>query len=692
MEVSQGSRSLVSLPSEILFQICRNLHPEDLGALSQVCSRLRDHAHDDSHWQRLIQDHVPGCRITRPFPAESFRQLFTRHYPRWFLPRYKIWFADEPHVGKLLVARYEPRTGTIEAYRLVAERGTHSFQMWEHDPQVSIHTFAPTVSVHVDNPVIRLEPRPLRPALRMHGRRILPAEIPVDTPQAAASGLFSNFMLARLYPTPVQRDDGSRSYAEIWPPATVPAPQHVSIPDREGPNGLPSCMAEVPDTIFRIRRWMEFVHSGLPVGVRMGEVIATYSTLLPALYTPTASKPWRGIWVGDYAGHGCEFLLLLQPDDPIIDVGDHLAQSADHIYQGELKAVKLTGDPNVPRGQVTFVAADLGPGGLLRIAEEAPFTGARVVRSKGHVAARGFRDDQYLDSELMMLSADRLAHYWKVVKVNTSTPVVIETPHSSTNLNVRIQNYRGLPEGSPSTSPYFSTPAHTADQYSIAFSVLPKSSIPGNDLVFGNDFDRPIRDRLPPGFNTAFRIVKWAIDPGIDGDPYADEPNLYGPALSSVNVFRVGEKQPTLVPAEVPSTLEEGGDGDGATMRADHNVPADAGARKKWFLEETKRTEWVFDAGRVYTADFFNPYLDFNRFALKLPGFSLSLMHYWDGQPLRYVLKNRKSGAVYFVIVFTLVPKADAQGEPAEKSGLKDTTEGKPEGHERESDNEEGVD
>jgi hypothetical protein len=75
------------------------------------------------------------------------------------------------------------------------------------------------------------------------------------------------------------------------------------------------------------------------------------------------------------------------------------------------------------------------------------------------------------------------------------------------------QNYRGLPRGSPSTSPYFSLPPHAKnkDAYSICFRFRLKEDINGNDLVFGNDFDHPIRDRLPPGFGTAFKIVKWGM-------------------------------------------------------------------------------------------------------------------------------------------------------------------------------------
>jgi hypothetical protein len=206
------------------------------------------------------------------------------------------------------------------------------------------------------------------------------------------------------------------------------------------------------------------------------------------------------------------------------------------------------------------------------------------------------------------------------------------------------QNYHGLPYSSPPTSPYFSLPAHSKnkDQYSISFRFKPHTPINGDDLVFGNDFDNPIRDRLPPGFGTAFKIVKWAVDPGLDGDVYADKPYLYGPLGSSLNIFRVGEKKmgeaednEELEVGEAGLVSEEGGEGDGERFRKEKGVPDGEAARKKWFLVEENRKRWEYEAGRVYWGDFFNSYLDFNEFALRLPGFTLPIMQYWDGQGLR---------------------------------------------------------
>ncbi|KAL2163333.1 hypothetical protein VTH06DRAFT_5390 [Thermothelomyces fergusii] len=84
----------------------------------------------------------------------------------------------------------------------------------------------------------------------------------------------------------------------------------------------------------------------------------------------------------------------------------------------------------------------------------------------------------------------------------------------------------------------------------------------------------------------------------------------------------------------------------------------------KWALRPENLARWTWEYGRTYAVDFFNPYLDFNDFALRLPGLSLPIMKYWDGQglrhhrkrshQLRYVLRNRSTGQVYLVVLFTL--------------------------------------
>lgn len=211
----------------------------------------------------------------------------------------------------------------------------------------------------------------------------------------------------------------------------------------------------------------------------------------------------------------------------------------------------------------------------------------------------------------------------KPVAVNSEESIHIANDHVSVDLKVRIQNYRGLPEGAPKTSPYFEHDKHKADLYSLAFTFTPKKDFNGHDIVFGNDFDHPIRDKLPPGFNQAFKIATWFIDPGLYGDVYAEEPYLYSPLLSSMNVLRIGpkddreqEKVEETRAQEETLVFEEGADGDGQEVRKTHGLPELGPARQKFFLTEQHLKDFTFEKGREYSNDFFNPYLDFNGIVL----------------------------------------------------------------------------
>lgn len=205
------------------------------------------------------------------------------------------------------------------------------------------------------------------------------------------------------------------------------------------------------------------------------------------------------------------------------------------------------------------------------------------------------------------------------VAVNSEEPIRIASPHLTAELRVRVQDYRGLPAGSPATSPYFADARHKHDRYSLGFTFTPKEDLNGHDIVLGNDFDHPIRDKLPPGFNQAFKLATWFIDPGLYGDVHADEPYLYGPLLSSINVLRVGPKddraQETLEESRKDAEVvifDEGADGDGKEAREAQGVPADVAARRKHFLTAEHLKAFTFEKDREYAMDFFNPYLDFN--------------------------------------------------------------------------------
>lgn len=462
-----NSPPLLALPSELVHLILSCLPLSDLLTVGLVNRALHQHTFEDTLWRPFVQEQVPGYV---PKPASlSWRELFIQHHPFWFLAKKKIWFSDIPHTGKLLIARYDHRINAIEAYSLVAERRQPTFQTWEHNPEAIIHTFSPRVQLDLNAPVIRLDAEAYERAVGDVGYR-LQKEIPMNVSyelSPSTARLYSRLMLARGWPA-----DITTVATPVWPPLALPSPVRTrNDPPPSAfrqPAHKPATLDDMSTSTFRIRRWMEFAPRPHGISMRIGEDISTWATLPEECYTPTPQKPWQGIWCGDYAGHGCEFLVVMQPDNPrplperaewamrsrerdgsvssdgswstapteAVVSGDedededdfetaddledsvatlqeafHARQSESHveetvreedesIYSGRIEAVKLTGDPNIPRGEYTFIAPDIGRNGLLRVASEEMFKGARIVKSVGHIAARGFRDGSQLHNVL----------------------------------------------------------------------------------------------------------------------------------------------------------------------------------------------------------------------------------------------------------------------------------------------------
>lgn len=257
-------------------------------------------------------------------------------------------------------------------------------------------------------------------------------------------------------------------------------------------------------------------------------------------------------------------------------------------------------------------------------------------------------------------SYDESTH--KIVTVNDPEPLCIDGPHMTVNLHVRVRDYDGLPFKSPRHSAYFDHEMHLRDLYSIAFSFVPKKDINSKNLVWGNDFDHPIRDQLPPGFHLAYKIAKTLIDPGMNCDAYCDRPWSYGPALSCWYAFRVGERQHPGKNGTSPTcpdqpAIEEGADGDGWDMRQKHSVPENAKKRRRHFLSPANRDAFHLEKNRVYHADFYTPYFDPNKVVLKLPGIKIRVLKYVNMKThtLRYVFKDWEKDETYLVILLKLL-------------------------------------
>ncbi|CRL17061.1 Cyclin-like F-box [Penicillium camemberti] len=407
------SSFLGKLPAELIQHIASYLSASDLACFGATCRALANHASDDLLWANLVNKRLP-TPIRNPGPFGSFRRLYLAYHPYWFIPQHTIWFADNENTGMLIIARYDDRRGVIEGYPIIAERGTPQFQIWASHPEVIIQSFEPNVHLKLDRPILSLrDPDPFSQTASTQSS--FPTEERHMSMAADAPNIYNSLSVCAEFCSRVPWVDPSL----LWPPPTIPANAHTVRALRIPPTAILSHSSELSELIFRLRRWAA-------PELMLPQVCVTFSTLDPVLYTPTAEKPYQGIWVGDYSAHGCEFLLVLQEETTVQARGDRnesqITDAQDEVehdnqqaigQRGPLQAVKLTGDHNVPRGQLSFAAQDIGSRGLIGIGTEEPFIGARIVRCRGHVAGLGFRDDTYIDSQLILISPNHMAHYWK---------------------------------------------------------------------------------------------------------------------------------------------------------------------------------------------------------------------------------------------------------------------------------------
>ena len=424
--VDESCFRLLDLPLELLDQILEYLSPVSLAQICQTCRLLNHNGSVERLWKASLADCIPNNDHSHK-PFASWKEMYGAIYPYWFLPKHQIWFSNKPMYGQLMLARYSYRIGSIEGYRAVAKHaGVPTFFQWTHDRRILVRNFEPRLEISTDDPIVTLG----RLIYKYRCNR-LQQEVNFKRTVVHAQRSITELLIFPTTPIPVELQAPSMA---LWPPNTIPALERVRV---ESPSSFrdnshkPKTYEQTSTTTFRLRTCVR-VNS-----YERLEDIVTFSTILPEYYTPTTEKPYQGIWVGDYSGHGCEFLLIIQstPEEalnlesveetpprsfedistPTIEPHLPPASTPDPPgHTGRLDAIKLTGDVNIPRGEVSWIAQDIGRGGLVRIAQEPEFRGARVVRSSGHIANTNFRNDSYTACHLIMYNENTLAQYWIV--------------------------------------------------------------------------------------------------------------------------------------------------------------------------------------------------------------------------------------------------------------------------------------
>ncbi|CBQ68626.1 conserved hypothetical protein [Sporisorium reilianum SRZ2] len=253
-------------------------------------------------------------------------------------------------------------------------------------------------------------------------------------------------------------------------------------------------------------------------------------------------------------------------------------------------------------------------------------------------------------------------------------PTEINTPLFQGRITVRIKNFTGSdPSGVAhlQDTPYFDAGHGKGQNWSMQIQGRFKTPVNADDLVFGNEFDKPIKDHLPYGTSVALQFVKL-VDPNLEHDLYAQRPHAWSPYLATmprINAVAcdkddfadwpafpthpeyVQDDITSLIPPELAQKEKD-------TVANFKGIDKAHEYRQRFLGNRAHRQQITIDQSHIITADFFNGFLDFNDLTLHIPfsgGLKFDLKKYWDGQPVRYICKDRKNDKVFFVIQFDIV-------------------------------------
>ncbi|KAH8084355.1 hypothetical protein BXZ70DRAFT_900489 [Cristinia sonorae] len=233
------------------------------------------------------------------------------------------------------------------------------------------------------------------------------------------------------------------------------------------------------------------------------------------------------------------------------------------------------------------------------------------------------------------------------IEANSGVPLKVSSDIYEGELLVYIKGFEDT-EGSIRRSSYFEQKERKNVTWSFQAQgrfLQPRSA---DDIMFGNVFERPYK--LPWGFGAALRFMKY-IDPTLEQDLASrTRPWALSPIVATMpHLVHSRTDDPERIPAFPPRKPIQDSmpylslPGQDSILGVLRGGDKSASQRKSYFASATRRKQVIFGPEDIITTDFCYEYLSFssNGISLQLPGISIDIMRYWDGQPVQFVCCER---------------------------------------------------
>ncbi len=353
--------TLSDLPTEVFCTILQYLPPKSWAVLTLTAKCFDLQLADDYLWRSLCPS-----TLSSPAPYGNWRTAYALLFARygWLLG---LWHGDTQWLGDLSQCTYNEMSGNIDCYRLeplaiFRSPVTYSYDqntLWR-DFRVGLRTWS--------LPTFSLGPYADQEQTRVSVHRV------------------------RAFDMDLLREGSDPQYVRertdlegLWPSLLMPSKDHTGH-KRYG-FGLKE---DYSHDLFVLRRPI-FDTVSLVLPGQMSHHLE-YMSRIPSPPIPgPGPEDCTGLWIGDYSSHGPEILYLYYPTPT------------------SLHAVKITGDPNVPRGQFSWIVDNLA---THRICQEDEWPGARAVLGRGQISPHGYSAPTWIEVEIIFHD-DGIALWWK---------------------------------------------------------------------------------------------------------------------------------------------------------------------------------------------------------------------------------------------------------------------------------------